>query len=301
MKHLPLIALVLLMNTGCNEDGANRQRSAMPEPDCGLSTQRIGSFVEIPAGAFVKGAHALYPEERSNQRLHVEGFLLQTTEVTNHQFAEFVRTTGYVTDAEKAAQSQRADGGSAVFAMPEVHNGLQPWRLVMGATWKAPQGPGSSIGGQGDAPVVHVSIRDARAYAKWVGGRLPSEVEWEYAATLGLADPDRPLSGAMDDQGRPKANVWQGIFPLENTGVDGFHGVSPVGCYPPSRIGAYDMIGNVWEWTATPYGAGTYAIKGGSFLCAENYCRRYRPAARQGHEADFSASHIGFRIVKDQE
>jgi formylglycine-generating enzyme required for sulfatase activity len=147
-------------------------------------------------------------------------------------------------------------------------------------------------------PVVHVSLRDALAYAQWAGGRLPTELEWEYAASLGLADIGRPDSGAYDINGVPIANTWQGVFPIIDSGKDGFKGSSPVGCFAPSKIGLYDMIGNVWEWTDTPSGKSTHLIKGGSFLCANNFCKRYRPAARQSQEIDFSTNHIGFRIIK---
>ncbi len=256
-----------------------------------------GAFVRIPGGAFEKGAGAVYPEERGGGRLHVAPFLLQAHEVTNRQFAAFVEATGYRTDAEKARMS---GAGSAVFDAGRARAGADPWRLVEGANWRSPEGPGSSIAGLEDHPVVHVSLNDARAYAEWAGGRLPLEAEWEFAAVSGLARPARSVSGAVDDAGAPIANIWHGFFPFADEPLDGFAGRAPTGCYPPSRLGLYDMIGNVWEWTHTPYGAGArYTIKGGSYLCAENFCRRYRPQARQPQDADFSTSHIGFRIAKN--
>jgi formylglycine-generating enzyme required for sulfatase activity len=176
---------------------------------------------------------------------------------------------------------------------------MSGWTLKRGATWRSPGGPGTGIVRRMNDPVVHVSLADAYAYAAWAGGRLPSEEEWEYAATSGLADPADRLSGAMDKDGKPIANFWQGIFPAKNETTDGFAGASPVGCFPSSRVGLYDMIGNVWEWTITPYAPGRNTIKGGSYLCAENFCARYRSAARQGQEVDFSSNHIGFRVVKD--
>ena len=135
----------------------------------------------------------------------------------------------------------------------------------------------------------------------WAGGRLPNEVEWEYAASLGLFDPNDPESGLRGPDGEVRANTWSGLFPLFNTVEDGHAGTAPVGCYPASLIGAYDMIGNVWEWTETRFGPGQpqFTIKGGSFLCGANYCRRYRPAARESLEVDFSTAHVGFRIVRD--
>jgi formylglycine-generating enzyme required for sulfatase activity len=172
------------------------------------------------------------------------------------------------------------------------------WTLLKGATWRKPLGEQHVYVAEPNHPVVHVSLRDALAYAQWAGGRLPTELEWEYAASLGLADPNRPDSGAYDINGAPIANTWQGVFPIIDSGRDGFKGTSPVGCFAPSKMGLYDMLGNVWEWTDTPSSQSTHIIKGGSFLCANNFCKRYRPTARQSQEIDFSTNHIGFRIVK---
>ncbi|MEO1687949.1 MAG: SUMF1/EgtB/PvdO family nonheme iron enzyme, partial [Pseudomonadota bacterium] len=168
-------------------------------------------------------------------------------------------------------------------------------------TWRSPEGPGSGIEDRLRHPVVHVTQRDARAYAAWAGGRLPGEVEWEYAASLGLVDPTDPASGVRGPDGTARANVWTGIFPLFDTGADGHAGVAPVGCYEASRVGVHDMIGNVWEWTESRFGPATprVAIKGGSYLCGANYCRRARAAARESMEPDLGTGHVGFRIVKD--
>lgn len=282
--------------------GAACEPAALPSQDmrpaCGLDPNEIGRFVEIPSGSFVKGRDFLYPEEGPSIRLQVSGFAIQAHEVTNSQFAAFVEATGYVTDAERSQLEEHAGAGSAVFQYAaEGQNAVSSWTLVRDAQWRKPLGGESSILGLGTHPVVHVSKRDAEAYAEWAGGRLPSEVEWEYAASLGLIEPTDQTSGAYGAEGS-RANTWQGVFPIADLGTDGFVGAAPVGCFKADRAGLYDMIGNVWEWTDTPFGVGTHTLKGGSYLCAENFCRRYRPAARQPQEIDFSSNHIGFRIVK---
>ncbi|MEL6957119.1 MAG: formylglycine-generating enzyme family protein [Pseudomonadota bacterium] len=267
---------------------------------CDLSAHAYGAFQAIPSGQFRKGDAPVYPEEQPTLAVHVSAFEIQTHEVTNRQFAAFVDATGYVTDAERSAAAGGPGAGSAVFKHPgSGANVGNPWSLVAGATWRTPTGPGSTIKGLEHFPVVHVSHADARAYAEWAGGRLPSEVEWEYAASLGLADPSDPMSGAFNGDGQAVANTWQGVFPVADTQEDGHGGLAPAGCFAPSKLGLYDMIGNAWEWTDTPYAPGQHTIKGGSYLCADNFCRRYRPAARQPQDSDFSSSHIGFRIVRD--
>tara|TARA_R110002020_G_scaffold83397_1_gene206867 strand:- start:258066 stop:258971 length:906 start_codon:yes stop_codon:yes gene_type:complete len=294
IRCVPL--LMVLLAAACSRGEA----PAISETSCGIPASSIGQFVSMPGGSFTKGASPVYSEEAPTLALHVAPFALQAHEVTNDQFAAFVSATGYVTDAENSAAAGGPGAGSAVFDLPEGSAArIDPWRLVPGATWKTPTGPGSTIDGKGAWPVVHVSERDAAAYASWAGGRLPTEVEWEYAATRGLPDPDTSTSGAYDSTGHPLANTWQGIFPVANTQADGFAGAAPVGCFPRDKAGLYDMIGNVWEWTDTPYAAGSHTLKGGSYLCADNFCRRYRPAARQPQDTDFSSIHIGFRIAKD--
>ena len=297
-----LLLAASLLAVACSESkpdeaGAGAQVDAK-QPSCGLPENAIGTFVSIPEGSVEMGANPMYAEEQPARTVHVAAFSMQVNEVTNAQFERFVLETGYVTDAERTSASLAAGGGSALFEMPTPDSDGK-WVLKRGATWRSPDGPGTGIVGRLNQPVVHVSVNDAQAYAHWAGGRLPSEEEWEYAAAIGLADPADRLSGAMDAQGKPVANFWQGIFPVKNEGQDGFTGAAPVGCFPPSKLGLYDMIGNVWEWTDTPYSAGMNTIKGGSYLCAENFCARYRSAARQGQESDFSSNHIGFRIVKD--
>jgi formylglycine-generating enzyme required for sulfatase activity len=268
-------------------------------PTCGLASDQIGQFVTLPEGGFDMGANGIYPEEGPPRTVHVASFAIQIHEVTNRQFQQFVAETGFVTDAERTSASRDPGGGSGMFRQTGDRDNPGGWMLMRGATWKTPAGPGSDLAGKLDQPVVHVSLQDAEAYAKWAGGRLPTEEEWEYAAMLGMPDPADNVSGAYDAEGHPVANTWQGIFPVINDVADGFAEAAPAGCFPASRIGTYDMIGNVWEWTATPYGPRQNMIKGGSFLCAENFCKRYRGAARQGQDIDFSSNHIGFRIVRD--
>jgi formylglycine-generating enzyme required for sulfatase activity len=274
--------------------------SMMPRSDdaagwCPMSDASIGDFVRINGGGFIAGAEGVYPEEGPGTKVYVSPFLLQVHEVTNDQFAAFVAATGYVTDAEKG-------GGSAIFVQTATPEDVGSWwRLDRGATWRTPSGAGSTLEGKGRHPVVHVTLRDARAYAAWAGGRIPTEMEWEYAASLGLFDPGDPESGVRGPDGEARANTWDGTFPSLNTKDDGYSGTAPVGCYAASRIGAHDIIGNVWEWTETPFGQGTarFTIKGGSYLCGKTHCRRYRAAARGHLEKDFSTGHVGFRIVKD--
>jgi len=274
----------------------------VPEADvtCSFGPSDLGQFVKIPGGGFVLGADPLFPEEGPPERVLVSPFRLQTHEVTNSQFAAFVAETGYVTEAERT-------DGSAQFGdtdTPEVF--LSWWSLDAASTWRTPDGAGSDLDGRDLHPVIHVTLNDARAYADWTGGRIPTEIEWEYAASRGLFDPDDPTSGIRAPDGTARANIWTGLFPVINSRRDGFEGTAPVGCFEPGLTGAYDMIGNVWEWTDSPFSASApsiprFTIKGGSYLCSENYCERYRVAAREGMEIDFSTAHIGFRIVMDQE
>lgn len=224
-------------------------------------------------------------------------FLISTTEITNKQFAVFVEETGYVTDAQRAQPPQ--GGGGAVFVVPS--SPIEPWwAYAPEANWLSPDGAENTIRGRDDDPVVQVSYRDAVAYARWAGGRLPTEAEWEFAAGGG-AETKYAWGDTKTINGKQQANTWQGFFPIENSNEDGFLRRAPVGCFPPNAFGLYDMIGNVWEWTASPVRASRgheNIIKGGSFLCADNYCQRYTVPAREKHEVDFSTNHIGFRIVK---
>ncbi len=237
-------------------------------------------------------------------RVRIKSFYLDVTEVTNAQFAKFAAATGYVTESEK-------QGSSGVFN-PEVGE----WSLVDGADWRHPTGPGSSIEGMDEYPVVQVSWDDASAYAAWAGKRLPTEAEWEYAARGDLDNALYPWGNDLTPQGKYRANVWQGTFPLQDQGLDGFSAPAPVKRYPPSSHGLYDMAGNVWEWVADWYApdyysdspadnppgpaAGTEKVqRGGSWMCSKNYCQGYRVAARQKTTPDTALNNLGFRCAKD--
>lgn len=248
-------------------------------------------MVWVPSGTFAMGSE-FYPEEGPIREVTVQGFWMDRTEVTNREFAEFVAATHYVTAAERLGKP-----GAAVFVVPtdnvDLSSAAAWWRYATGANWRHPGGTGTSIDGRDNYPVVAIAYEDALAYAKWKGRDLPSENQWERAARAGAT--------ALPEHEQPKsANTWQGVFPIIDTAEDGFSGIAPIGCFKPNSLGLYDMIGNVWELTSDLYASHTPAarvIKGGSFLCAPNYCQRYRPAARQPQEEDLGTSHTGFRTI----
>lgn len=288
-------------------------------------------WVALPGDCFLMGETRVYPEEAPQHEACVGAFEITQTEVTYAQFSAFIADTGYVTRAERGWQATEPNGpgidlppGSAVFQplSNQPARDLNWWRWVDGASWRQPKGPGSETP-QPDHPVRHVTRADASAYASWAGGRLPTEAEWEYAARGGLDGTLLAWPEAEREARQHKANTWQGLFPVADTADDGFAGLAPVASFPPNGFGLSDMIGNVWEWTETPYApshaAGDRAlagergldfsqpgipvgtIKGGSYLCAASYCYRFRPAARQAQDLAYGASHIGFRIVRDVE
>ncbi len=265
-----------------------------------------GDQITIPAGAFQMGSDEGYPEERPQRTEQVKAFQIDRYEVTRAQFGAFVAATGYVTAAErkpKPVQGIDPDKlvpGSAVFVMPEAASDSGEWRFVAGASWRTPL-PSSEDKDAGDYPVVHIAYDDAEAYARWRGRRLPTETEWERAAAGARGQAVSAWGRETAAKAQWRANAWQGPFPVRDTGVDGFIGLAPVGCFDANDFGLHDMVGNVWEWTSDSFqgDAGRGVIKGGSFLCAENYCARYRASARQPMERDFSAGHIGFRTVAD--
>jgi formylglycine-generating enzyme required for sulfatase activity len=311
-----------------------------------VPSQRTGDdMVWIPGGAFRMGSDQHYPEEAPAHSVHVSGFWIDRTPVTNREFRRFVEATGHVTFAEIAPDSKDYPGalphmlqpGSLVFTPPgrpvDLRDFSNWWQFKFGATWRRPYGPRSSIAGLDDHPVVHVAYRDVLAYAQWAGKELPTEAEWEYAARGGLDGAEYAWGDEFTPGGQHRANTWQGAFPNENLESDGYPRTSPVRAFPRNGYGVHDMIGNTWEWTtdwysakheaadpthrccapSNPRGASEEAsydpcqpniriprkvLKGGSHLCAPNYCRRYRPAARHAQPVDTSTSHVGFRCVR---
>jgi formylglycine-generating enzyme len=286
-------------------------------------------LVWIPAQTAVLGSDEHYPDEAPARQVTVEGFWMQSHPVTNAEFVEFVSATGYVTVAEQALDPAKYPGapkvnlqpGSMVFTRTsgpvDLRHLSQWWTWTPGASWRHPVGPRSSIAKRADHPVVHVAYADAEAYAAWAGRALPTEAEWETAARGGLDRLAYTWGDEAEQPGQRLANYWHGDFPWRPDA--GYGRTTPVGSFPSNGYGLFDMAGNVWEWTTDWYTdtrsgepcceADSYdpaqpqfriprrVIKGGSFLCADSYCRRYRPAARRPQPIDTGMSHIGFRCV----
>lgn len=273
-------------------------------------------MVAIACGRYRLGSDEHYPEERPARDGEVAAFAIDREPVTNEAFARFVAATGYVTAAEHARPA-----GSAVFVMSRAAVDLRDpsnwWRFSPGASWRHPDGPDSGIEGRERHPAVHVGFEDAQAYAAWAGKRLPDEKEWEAAARGTLVAAPYAWGDELMPGGRLMANIWTGSFPWYFA-REGRPGTAEVGSYPPGAHGLVDMIGNVWEWTRTPMTAPRpcgctpppvdsanldsktlLVLKGGSYLCAGEYCARYRPAARIALTADSTTAHVGFRCAAD--
>ena len=310
-------------------------------------------MVWVPGGSYLMGSDATdaWPAEHPAHRVAVDGFWIDRTEVTNTQFAAFVAATGYVTVAERPVdweelKKQVPPGtpkppeeallpGALVFTPPEhavpLTDVSQWWSWTTGADWRHPEGPASSLEGRWDHPVVMVAWEDAVAYCDWAGKRLPTEAEWEFAARGGLDGAPFAWGDEPADDEAPRVNIWQGVFPHDNTVADGFERTAPVASFEPNGRGLHDMAGNVWEWCSDWYRADNHRIqaggaagdapvdpvtpthcwnpnapyeqqrvtKGGSFLCHVSYCASYRPSARLGTSFDTGMSHVGFRCVSD--
>jgi sulfatase modifying factor 1 len=323
---------MVLALAGCGKPAPKACLTGLPVADPG---HRTAGMIRLAGGDFLMGAAPLRPEEGPPQKVKVAPFWIDRTEVTNAAFARFVETTSYRTVAERPLDAARYAQLSAAQRRPaslvfvgakgaRSDDPSQWWQVIPGADWRHPEGPKSSIKGREAWPVVHIAWEDAMAYAKWLGRDLPTEAEWEYAARGGLSGKRYPWGDQPQDPKHPKANTWQGAFPVADLGTDGFKAKpAPVGCFPPNGYGLVDMAGNVWEWTKDWFRPGLdpvsvietggppeiraldpdepnapkHVIKGGSFLCADDYCFRYRPAARTPGPPDSGASHIGFRTV----
>ncbi len=320
------VVLILYQGSNILETSSNSQAQNSPTFSCPQD------MAWVPGGAFKMGDDEHYIEEKSARDVRVDGFCMDRHEVTNSQFAQFVNETGYLTVAERPlrveefpqlSEAQRAPG-SLVFVQPlpgQPVRELGWWHWVTGANWQHPEGPQSSIEGKENYPVVQIAYEDAQAYAEWAGKSLPTEAQWEFAAKGGLKNATFTWGNTYSPN---KANTWQGKFPYKNLEQDGYYSTAPVESFEANGYGLFDMAGNVWEWTVDWYrighqgkehqvnptvsdpsksldprepGVAKHVVKGGSFLCAKNYCSRYRPAAREAQSPDTGTSHIGFRLV----
>lgn len=280
--------------------------------------ERSRDPIAIKGGAsFVGTAQPVIPldGEGPERPVKLRDYALEAATVTIERFARFVAETAYVTEAQRFGWSSVFAGAGSTSGQA-VGTGLSWWHKVDGACWKEPEGPGSFIQDRLDHPVTHVSLADAEAFARWAGGRLPSEAEWEHAARGGAQRRRFPWGNDEPSDSEVFCNIWQGQFPRHNTAQDGFERTAPSRSFPPSELGFYNMMGNVWEWTAEPFrirSVSSHArkrnqealaqrerlLKGGSFLCHRSYCYRYRIAARMALSADSSASNVGFRVAYD--
>ena len=319
---------------------SRNETSAPGEVPSGMVWIAGGEFSMGSADPTVGGhCHEAMDDARPIHRVSVSGFFIDQMEVTNESFARFAKETGYLTVAERRPSASDLPGvpeekrvaGSSVFtptkrAVP-LDQPLQWWRFVPGASWRNPTGPGSTVQGREQHPVVHIAYQDAIAYSRWAGKDLPTEAEWEYAARGGQAGRLYPWGDELEPDGKFAANIYQGEFPIADTGKDGFVGSAPVGSFAPNGFGLYDMAGNVWEWTRDWYRPDAYAHdaklgtardpsgpsssadpsepgvpkrvqRGGSFLCTSQYCTRYMVGTRGKGEPDSPAGHLGFRCVK---
>ncbi|MER5421304.1 formylglycine-generating enzyme family protein [Streptosporangium roseum] len=292
-------------------------RASAAEP----ARKRVSGLVRLEGGTFRMGTDDRdgFPSDGEGpvRAVTLRPFRLASAAVTNARFAAFVKATGYETDAERF-------GWSYVFHLlvPEAMRASAPspaatpwWLGIEGAAWHAPEGPGSTVADRQDHPAVHVSWQDAQAYCAWSGGRLPTEAEWEYAARGGLDQARYPWGDELTPRGGHRCNIWQGRFPSHNTEEDGHLATAPVKAYRPNGYGLHNMVGNVWEWCADWFAVDHLArpledprgpddgegrvLRGGSYLCHDSYCNRYRVAARSSNTPDSSSGNTGFRLAAD--
>ncbi|KAM9075675.1 formylglycine-generating enzyme isoform 1-T1 [Megaptera novaeangliae] len=279
-------------------------------------------MVPIPAGVFTMGTddpQIKQDGEAPARRVALDAFYMDAYEVSNAEFEKFVNSTGYLTEAEKFGDSFVFEGMLSEQVKSDIQQAVAaaPWWLpVKGANWRHPEGPDSTVLHRPDHPVLHVSWNDAVAYCTWAGKRLPTEAEWEYSCRGGLQNRLFPWGNKLQPKGQHYANIWQGEFPVTNTGEDGFRGTAPVDAFPPNGYGLYNIVGNAWEWTSDwwtihhsveetiinpkgPPSGKDRVKKGGSYMCHKSYCYRYRCAARSQNTPDSSASNLGFRCAAD--
>lgn len=347
-KYLILVSITwfLISLTSCTQQKNEAGSTSQDEND----RSDIAGMVLVPSGTFQMGGKSeqAYYDEFPNHEVSVSSFYMDQTEVTNLQFEKFVDATGYKTIAERdidweELKKQVPEGtprppdsvlraGSLVFHETNQPVSLEDysqwWRWTIGANWRNPEGPGSSIDDRMDHPVVHISYEDALAFAEWAGKRLPTEAEWEWAAMGGNTSFKYPWGNESIENASDKANFWQGVFPYQNHELDGFYGTAPVKSFSPNGFGLYDMAGNVWEWCQDKYDATSYksdlekgtitdpmgsdryfdpreplspkhVIRGGSFLCNDSYCSGYRVSRRMSSSRDSGFNHTGFRCVVD--
>lgn len=333
------LLVVLFLAAGCKqsqqkEPGAD-ESTTESTPSKVMVTPKM---VHIPAGTFEMGTgDPAFPDAQPVHKVNVKGFWIDEHEVTNNEFENFVKATNYITVAERQLDPKDYPGvapeslvpGSAVFFQTgepvKLDDPLQWWKYIPGASWKHPSGPQSNITGKENHPVVHIAYEDAIAYAEWAGKRLPTEAEWEYAAQGNQTGLKYYWGNELKPGGKWMANIYQGDFPSKDRGEDGFIGTAPVRSFAPNGYGIYDMEGNVWEWCNDFYrpdyfqksplnnpsgpddsydpgepNAVKRVQKGGSFLCSDQYCIRYRPGSRGKGEVASGSNNLGFRCVKDK-
>lgn len=283
------------------EPGASRSPAGQATGEA-RAVADTGGMLTVPGGTYVMGERSslAYPGDGDEPtEVTVDTFLLDAHAVSNAEFAVFVEATGHVTDAESIGWSF-VFGGLLPDDFPDTRGvvGAEWWRQVFGADWQHPEGPHSAVADRADHPAIHVSWRDAQAYAAWRGVRLPTEAEWERAARAGT-ETIWPWGDDREPGGEHRMNVWQGSFPDDDTGDDGWRGTCPVDAFAPNPWGFRNLVGNVWEWTSSRLDADHLVTKGGSYLCHESYCRRYRPSGRIGSTIDSSAGNLGFRCAAD--